>query len=89
MSTSDETWRTVPLTAIILEILEQRGGLIKEKDLLKILKRDHGLFSDAELNKAMMSLENKGLIHVSWLTKAERRITKIDEKMNFLAVGED
>ncbi len=84
-----ETWRTVPLKTVILHLLQKRDGLIKEKDLHTLLKREYGGYSETELNKALMTLENQGLIHVSWLTRSERRIQTIDNRMSFLAIGED
>ncbi len=84
-----DTWRTVPLRTVILDILQKRDGLIKEKDLHTLLKRHYGSYSETELNKALMTLENQGVIHVSWLTRTERRIQAIEAHMSFLAVGED
>ena len=49
----------------------------------------YGDYSDSELNKALMTLENQGLVHVSWISKTKRRIHKMTQDMGFLAVGED
>jgi len=82
-------WKTVPLRSCILAILERRGGVILESDLTAPLKEMYGDYSETELNKALMSLENQGLIHVTWVSKTRRRIQRISGDMGFLGVGED
>ena len=47
------------------------------------------VFSDAEINKALLTLETQGLIHVQLITKNKRRIKKIDKEMSYLGVEED
>ena len=86
---SNDMWRVTPLKSCILAILEKRGGVLLESDLENPLKDMYGLYSDTELNKALMTLENQGLVHVSWISKTRRRIQKVTKGMDFLAVGED
>ncbi|MHA1345315.1 MAG: hypothetical protein ACTSVO_02535 [Candidatus Heimdallarchaeaceae archaeon] len=86
---SDRTWKVTPLKSCILTILDKRGGVLLENDLENPLRDLYGDFSNSELNKALMTLENQGLIHVSWISKKRRRIHKMTKDMNFLAVGED
>ena len=86
---SDRMWKVTPLKSCILTILEKRGGVLLEGDLENPLRDMYGDFSESELNKALMTLENQGLIHVSWISKTRRRIHKMTKDMGFLAVGED
>ena len=89
MSRSNSLWKTIPLRSCILAVLEKRGGVILEGDLASLLKDMYGDYSETELNKALMSLENQGLIHVTWVSKTRRRIQRIRGDMGFLGVGED
>lgn len=82
-------WKVTPLKSCILAVLEKRGGVLLESDLDKSLKDMYGDYSESELNKALMTLENQGLVHVSWISKTRRRIQKMTSDMGFLAVGED
>ncbi|MHA1114678.1 MAG: hypothetical protein K9W45_10165 [Candidatus Heimdallarchaeum aukensis] len=82
-------WRVTPLKSCILAILEKRGGVIIENELENPLRELYGDYSETELNKALLSLETNGLIHVSWISKTKRRIQKLTKDMSFLAVGED
>jgi Fe2+ or Zn2+ uptake regulation protein len=84
-----EMWKVTPLKSCILAILEKRGGVLLENDLENPLKEMYGDFSESELNKALMTLENQGLVHISWISKTRRRIQKMTKDMGFLAVGED
>ncbi|MHA1224156.1 MAG: hypothetical protein ACTSX6_13610 [Candidatus Heimdallarchaeaceae archaeon] len=86
---SNEMWKVTPLKSCVLAILEKRGGVLLESDLENPLKEMYGDYSESELNKALMTLENQGLIHVSWISKTRRRIQRMTNEMGFLAVGED
>jgi DNA-binding PadR family transcriptional regulator len=86
---SNEMWKVTPLKSCILAILEKRGGVLLESDLETPLKDMYGDYSESELNKALMTLENQGLVHVSWISKKRRRIQRMTKEMGFLAVGED
>ena len=85
----NDMWKVTPLKSCILAILDKRGGVLLESDLENPLKDMYGDYSDTELNKALMTLENQGLIHVGWISKTKRRIQKMTIDMDFLAVGED
>ncbi len=87
--TTEGTWKIIPLRSCILAILEKRGDVALESDITQALKDLYGDYSESELNKALMSLENQGLIHVSWINKSKRRIQKMTKEMDFLAIGED
>ena len=82
-------WKVTPLKSCILSILEKRGGVLLESDLENPLRDMYGDYSESELNKALLTLENQGLVHVSWISKTRRRIQKMTNDMGFLAVGED
>jgi len=86
---SHDMWKVTPLKSCILAILEKRGGVLLEGDLENPLKDMYGDYSESELNKALMTLENQGLIHVSWISKKRRRIQRMTNGMGFLAIGED
>ncbi|MCK4845056.1 MAG: hypothetical protein KAS95_05245 [Candidatus Heimdallarchaeota archaeon] len=86
---SNDTWKIAPLTSCILEILEKRGGVILENDLENPLRELYGDFSITEINRALMSLENQGLVHVSWVSKTRRRIQKMTQDMVIMGVEED
>ncbi len=82
-------WISVPLKNLIVNILEKRQGVIIDDDLERILSREYGELSPAELNRALMSLEINGIIHVSQITKTKRRIEKIRSGQEFLSIDED
>ncbi|MHA1304647.1 MAG: hypothetical protein ACTSQE_02865 [Candidatus Heimdallarchaeaceae archaeon] len=86
---ASSAWRVTPLKSCILAILEKRGGVIIENELENPLRELYGEYSETELNKALLSLETNGLIHVSWISKTRRRIQTLTNDMGFLAVGED
>ncbi|MHA1912245.1 MAG: hypothetical protein ACTSYA_11165 [Candidatus Kariarchaeaceae archaeon] len=86
---SSSTWRLMPLTAKIMDILERRQGLVLDNELETILNKEYGNYSQKELNKALMSLENMGVLHVSRITKSRRSIKKVEGNMGFMAVDED
>ncbi|MHA1200495.1 MAG: hypothetical protein ACTSQF_14330 [Candidatus Heimdallarchaeaceae archaeon] len=86
---SNDMWKVTPLKSCVLAILEKRGGVVLENDLENPLKDMYGDYSVSELNKALMTLENQGLIHVGWISKTKRRIQKMTKDMSFLAIGED
>lgn len=82
----------LPLRSTIIEILRDKDGVMLDSDLIIALKARYGKnaqFSDAEINKALLSLETLGLIHVVSITKNKRRIMKISEEMGYLSAEED
>ena len=72
-----------------MNIVERREGVLLENDLIRLLESDIGDFSERELNRALMKLETKGLIHVQYMKKNQRVIKRISSKQKFLAIGED
>lgn len=82
-------WRPFPLTFSIMNIVERREGILLEDDLIRLLETDVGEFSQRELNRALMKLEIKGLIHIQSHKKNQRMIKRVERDQKFLAVGED
>ncbi len=72
-----------------MNIVERREGVLLEDDLIRLLENDVGEFSERELNRALMKLEVKGLIHVRSIKKNQRVIKRIDSKQKYLQIGED
>lgn len=82
----------LPLRSAIIEILRKKDGVMLDSDLPIALKSIYGrtvIFSDAEINRALMTLETQGLIHVQLITKNKRRIKRLDKEMTYLGVEED
>jgi hypothetical protein len=81
----------LPLRSAIVEILRDKNGLMLDNDLLVALKSRYGelIFSDSEINKALIALETQGLIHVQNITKNKRRIMQVDSEDVYLGVEED
>lgn len=86
---ANSIWISIPLKNLILNILDKRQGVILDDDLVRILEREYGELSPADLNRALMSLEINGKIHVSQITKTKRRIEKIRSGQEFLSIDED
>ncbi len=72
-----------------MNIVERREGVLLEDDLIRLLENDVGEISERELNRALMKLEVKGLIHVQTIKKNQRVIKRIDRKQKYLQIGED
>ena len=82
----------LPLRSAIIEILKKKDGVMLDSDLPIALKSRYGrstFFSEAEINKALMTLETQGLIHVQLITKNKRRIKKLGKEMTYVGVEED
>ncbi len=82
----------LPLRSAIIEILKKKDGVMLDSDLHVALKSRYGsstVISDAEINRALLTLETQGLIHVQLITKNKRRIKKLDKEMSYLGVEED
>jgi len=83
-------WNALPMTSLVISILQKRHGVILDDELNRALKKELGAEpSEAELNGALLQLEINGLVHVSQITKTKRRIEVISEGTEFLAVDED
>lgn len=84
------TWNALPMTNLVVSIIQKRHGVILDDELIRALKKELGVEpSEAELNAALLQLEINGLVHVSQITKTKRRIEVITEGTEFLAVDED
>ena len=81
----------LPLRSAIVEILKDRDGVMLDSDLRVALKSRYGgvIFSEFEINRALLTLETQGLVHVQCITKTKRRIMKIDDKVVYMGVEED
>ncbi|MCD6515217.1 MAG: hypothetical protein ACTSSP_08675 [Candidatus Asgardarchaeia archaeon] len=86
---SSKDWPSLPLTVVILDILEKHKGIILDNELMSILERVYGDVSPNELNKALLKLEIDGLIHVSYITKTRRKIEILKPGQGYMGVGED
>ncbi|MGQ9720736.1 MAG: hypothetical protein ACUVXA_05370 [Candidatus Jordarchaeum sp.] len=82
-------WNITPIKNIIINILIKRQGIILDDELVKNLESEGLSISDRELNEFLMALEIEGIVHVSRITKAKRRIELIKPGQEFLAIGED
>lgn len=74
-----------------MEVLRDRDGVMLDNDLMVALKSRYGdfNFSDNEINKALLTLETQGLIHVQNITRTRRRIQEIESEDVYLGVEED
>lgn len=70
---STKTWKPHPLSTVIIEILSKKGA-ITDIELYKLAKEIRGDLCFSILNKELLRLEIKGLVRVSSLTKAKRRV---------------
>ncbi|RDE13269.1 MAG: hypothetical protein C4K48_08735 [Candidatus Thorarchaeota archaeon] len=78
-------WNALPMTNLVVSIIQKRHGVILDDELIRALKKELGVEpSEAELNAALLQLEINGLIHVGQITKTKRRIEVITEGTEFL-----
>ena len=85
----NRTWRINPIDIQILKSLDKRDGILLDSELYRIIEKDFPSVSENEIDEILMSLEIKGIIHVAEIKKNVRKITRINEEMAFLPVGED
>ena len=71
---------TIPIRNHILETIKQKESFT-DKELEKILVKDGTEITENEFNKVLLDLEIMGLISVSWVTKDNRRVEAITEKI--------
>jgi len=71
---------TIPIRNHILETIKQKESFT-DKELRKILEKDGTEITESEFNKVLLDLEIMGLISVSWVTKENRRVEAITEKI--------
>lgn len=80
------TWEK-PLRIKILEILEQRGGRVTEKELIARLKQEYVDVPVKEVYAELMHLEINGLIYVDSTTPANKVIELLKGERWFKAMG--
>ena len=71
---------TIPIKNQVLETIRQKEGLT-DKELEKLLTKDGLEITESEFNKVLLDLEIMGLISVSWVTKDNRRVEIVTEKI--------
>ena len=70
----------IPIRNQVLEVIKQKEGLT-DKELEKLLTKDGLKITESEFNKVLLDLEIMGLISVSWVTKENRRVEIVTEKV--------
>ena len=70
----------IPIRNHILDIIKQKENYT-DKELEKVLTKDGTGITEGEFNKVLLDLEIMGLINVSWVTKENRRIEAVTEKV--------
>ncbi len=70
----------IPIRNQVLETIRQKEGLT-DKELEKLLTKDGIEITESEFNKVLLDLEIMGLISVSWVTKENRRVEIVTEKI--------
>lgn len=70
----------IPLRNHVLETIKQKENFT-DKELEKALTKDGTIITEGEFNKVLLDLEIMGLISVSWVTKENRRIEAVTEKI--------
>jgi len=70
----------IPIRNHLLDIIKQKENYT-DKELEKALTKDGTAITEGEFNKVLLDLEIMGLINVSWVTKENRRIEAITEKI--------
>ena len=68
-----KTWRSHPLDAAMVEILERKGPLTDE-ELYDILKESYEDIGFGSFNKTLMRMEIAGKVYVSTLARGKRRV---------------
>jgi len=72
---------TIPIRNHLLDIIKQKENYT-DKELEKALSKDGTVITEGEFNKVLLDLEIMGLINVSWVTKENRRIEAVTEKID-------
>ena len=72
---------TIPIRNHLLDIIKQKENYT-DKELEKALTKDGTIITEGEFNKVLLDLDIMGLINVSWVTKENRRIEAVTEKMD-------
>ena len=70
----------IPIRNHVLEIIKQKENFT-DKELQKLLVKDGTVITESKFNKVLLDLEIMGLISVSWITKDNRRVEAVTEKI--------
>ena len=70
----------IPIRNQVLEAIKQKESLT-DKELQKLLTKGGVEITESEFNKVLLDLEIMGLISVSWVTKENRRVEIVTEKI--------
>ena len=70
----------IPIRNHVLETIKQKENFT-DKELEKLLAKDGITITEAKFNKVLLDLEIMGLISVSWVTKENRRVEAVTEKV--------
>ena len=70
----------IPIRNQVLEVIKQKESLT-DKELEKLLTKGGVEITESEFNKVLLDLEIMGLISVSWVTKENRRVEIVTEKI--------
>ena len=70
----------IPIRNHLLDIIKQKENYT-DKELEKALTKEGTVITEGEFNKVLLDLEIMGLINVSWVTKENRRIEAVTEKV--------
>lgn len=76
-SSLSKLWCSSLLYVTLVEILQKKQGSITDAELHKALKEYYDDLNFSTLNKMLMKLEIKGIIHVFNLTKNKRGVELI------------
>ena len=71
---------TIPIRNHVFETIKQKENFT-DKELEKLLVKNGTVITEAKFNKVLLDLEIMGLISVSWVTKENRRIEAVTEKV--------
>ncbi|MCS7140248.1 MAG: hypothetical protein N3F04_02960 [Candidatus Nezhaarchaeota archaeon] len=67
-------WRPIPIDDLIIDMLRQRKGVAKDKEIYRMVKMVYKDLSPKEFYKAVMRLELKELISVSSVSKSVKSL---------------
>jgi len=70
----------IPVRNHVLDVISQKEGLT-DKELEKLLAKNDVNLTENQFNKILLDLEIMGKISVTWITKENRRIEIITEKI--------
>ena len=70
----------IPIRNHLLDLIKQKENWT-DKELQKALTKEETVMTEGKFNKVLLDLEIMGLINVSWVTKENRRIEAVTEKV--------